>query len=195
MLSGIVARVGCLLLVAKNILYPQIRPRVIPAPLTHLEPRGRCQCDNDGGREYCCASRSRLPRACGAGGWLAQRVDSLSLWLPLDGALSLLLVVRHKIRATAVVRGKNEWICEPTASRPTVHTSPRRDYAKALITSPETLSPCFRNIQNPIDVLVGQGVLNNATERIAEWLERHLPGLDFIVDCIEPPIEEPKYGF
>jgi hypothetical protein len=74
-------------------------------------------------------------------------------------------------------------------------TSPRRDYAKALITSPETLSPCFRNIQNPIDVLVGQGVLNNVTERIEEWLERHLPGLDFIVDCIEPPIEEPKYGF
>jgi hypothetical protein len=72
----------------------------------HLEPRGRCQCDNDCGRGYCCASRSRLPRACRACGWLAQRVDSLPFWLPLDGSLSLLLVVRHKRGATKVDREK-----------------------------------------------------------------------------------------
>jgi hypothetical protein len=33
-----------------------------------------------------------------------------------------------------------------------------RDYALAILESPEVYSPCFRNIQNPIDVGIGEGL-------------------------------------
>ena len=68
-----------------------------------------------------------------------------------------------------------------------------RDYAIATMESPETLSPCFRNIIQPIDVIIGEGILDNATYLLWEYLESQHANLDFIADCLDPPKDEPQY--
>eukprot|EP00043_Microstomoeca_roanoka_P012301 m.118520 g.118520 ORF g.118520 m.118520 type:complete len:806 (+) comp15451_c2_seq1:171-2588(+) len=70
-----------------------------------------------------------------------------------------------------------------------------RDYAIATIQSPETLSPCFRNIQDVVDVGIGEGMFKNVTQWIYDYLESHDPGADFITDCLDPPTTEPHYSF
>lgn len=60
---------------------------------------------------------------------------------------------------------------------------------------PETLSPCFRNIEDPVDVAIGEGAVNNVTQLLQQWLQHAAPGLDFLSDCLDPPVDEPSYGF
>ena len=37
------------------------------------------------------------------------------------------------------------------------------------------------------------GPLNNATYAMWKWLEEHKSNLDFIADCLEPPVTEPHW--
>merc|ERR1712146_760865 len=70
-----------------------------------------------------------------------------------------------------------------------------RDYAKATMQVPEALSPCFRNLQDPIDVMIGEGPLRNITREVYDWLEAHAHDLIYITDCLDPPKDELHYGF
>ena len=69
-----------------------------------------------------------------------------------------------------------------------------RDYAIATISPTEALSPCFRNIENPIDVALGEGVLLNVTDALWRWIETTKPAFDFIADCLSAPSTEPHYS-
>lgn len=68
-----------------------------------------------------------------------------------------------------------------------------RDFAKATLTDREAASPCFRNIQDPINVALGEGMLDNATAVLWKYLETHDKNLDFVADCLHPPVEEPHW--
>jgi hypothetical protein len=66
--------------------------------------------------------------------------------------------------------------------------------ARALIEDPHAqLSPCFRNIENPLDEFTqfdGSGTVNRLTELIVDGL-RGVPLLRAITDCINAPRKEP----
>ncbi len=70
-----------------------------------------------------------------------------------------------------------------------------RDLASATLTPLESLSPCFRNLQNPIDVAIGEGSLQNATEALWSWIETTHPKWDFVADCMAAPAHEPHYSY
>jgi len=68
-----------------------------------------------------------------------------------------------------------------------------RDYAKAVDETFEAaFSPCYLNIQNPINVAFGEGIWLNVTEELYKLFEQ-FGWMDFILDCLAPPTQEPKY--
>ena len=68
-----------------------------------------------------------------------------------------------------------------------------RDYEKAVNLDLDTLSPCFMNLMNPIDVAFGEGIGLNLTEVAREVLDK-LGMLEFIADCLAAPQTEPHYN-
>ncbi len=69
-----------------------------------------------------------------------------------------------------------------------------RDAAIATLSPLESISPCFRNIQNPVDVAFGEGLFQNATEALWNWIETAHPSWDLIADCLAAPVHEPHYS-
>lgn len=58
----------------------------------------------------------------------------------------------------------------------------------------EAASPCYRNIVNPIDVGLGEGLALNAT-KLAYELFSKFKWANFFADCLVAPPVEPHYNF
>lgn len=66
-----------------------------------------------------------------------------------------------------------------------------RDYSEATQLF-STISPCFMNIENALDVAFGEGWWLNATEIAREVMDSLGLG-GFIADCLQAPFSEPHY--
>lgn len=67
-----------------------------------------------------------------------------------------------------------------------------RDHDKATIIVPEAASPCYMNIINPVDVVIGDGYDMNATDALYTWLQQ-FNWTGTINDCLNAPSDEPIY--
>ncbi len=63
---------------------------------------------------------------------------------------------------------------------------------KARLDAFDTLSPCYMNIINPIDVAFGEGIFLNTTEVIRKVVDELGFG-EFLADCLAAPASEPHY--
>jgi len=68
----------------------------------------------------------------------------------------------------------------------------KRDHDKATMINPKVLSPCYRNIINPVITAFGEGTFSTAAS-IAKKVFEEIPGLGLLSDCLAHPNEEPKY--
>ncbi|KNC48718.1 uncharacterized protein AMSG_00493 [Thecamonas trahens ATCC 50062] len=68
-----------------------------------------------------------------------------------------------------------------------------RDYAVALDAEPAVLSPCFLNIQNPVDTALGEGIALNVTHLLDKLLDEFKWTREFIAPCLFPPHNEPIF--
>jgi hypothetical protein len=67
-----------------------------------------------------------------------------------------------------------------------------RDYRRAALQNPIALSPCFMNIIDPIQVLMGDGVADQLVNAARKWL--HDKGFALLGDCFAAPAQEPHYS-
>lgn len=63
-----------------------------------------------------------------------------------------------------------------------------RDYGKVIL---KYELPCFMNVQDPVDIMIGEGIAEYMAEELRKVLD-YLKFLDGIVDCLAAPIQEPK---
>lgn len=68
-----------------------------------------------------------------------------------------------------------------------------RDRAKVSLKDPLSISPCFMNIINPIDVALGQGDLETLLEKLREMADKLGWPAEFIADCLAAPSKEPVF--
>jgi hypothetical protein len=62
-----------------------------------------------------------------------------------------------------------------------------------MIPSPAALVPCYMNIINIADVVVGEGLLLNLTEEMRKYFDQKGWG-PYFADCFAAPEKEPHYS-
>lgn len=67
-----------------------------------------------------------------------------------------------------------------------------RDYRRAELASPKVLSPCFMNIIDPIQVLMGDGEADKLVNAARKYLDKN--GFGFLGNCFAAPPSEPHYA-
>jgi hypothetical protein len=63
----------------------------------------------------------------------------------------------------------------------------------AMVPTPAALVPCYMNIINIADVVVGEGLLLNLTQLLREYLDKMGWG-PYFADCLAAPLKEPHYS-
>eukprot|EP00048_Salpingoeca_helianthica_P016700 m.233702 g.233702 ORF g.233702 m.233702 type:complete len:781 (-) comp19280_c0_seq1:100-2442(-) len=127
--------------------------------------------------------------------WRVQRLDTARSAIMSAVALVAAREAGYRVPVTRIAG----WRWSPTSYSYgylwTVHSLYYwyRDAAIAVLSPMETLSPCFRNIINPVDVAIGEGLALNASEALKQWIERTHPSDAFIADCLAAPTAEPHY--
>ena len=64
-----------------------------------------------------------------------------------------------------------------------------RDYGIASRASPESRGPCYLNYQNPVDVALGQGSLQDWAQKVRDKHSGDVPA-DWLTDCLAAPEQE-----
>lgn len=67
-----------------------------------------------------------------------------------------------------------------------------RDLGIVNATSPESRSPCYLNYQSPIDVAMGEGLLQDIAQRVRDKNEDSFPAA-LLTDCLAAPEEELRF--
>jgi len=64
-----------------------------------------------------------------------------------------------------------------------------RDYGIASRASRESRGPCYLNYQNPVDVALGQGSLQDWAQKVRDNHPGDIPA-DWLTDCLAAPEQE-----
>jgi hypothetical protein len=62
----------------------------------------------------------------------------------------------------------------------------RRDYRKVV---KQNSSPCMMNIINPVDIALGQGILQNGAKFLRNWFDK--TPMKYVTECLAAPDQEP----